>query len=74
MTQQIKDTVNKTIRELMVREKLNTAMLADFAGIPSTTLYRWTGEGRTPSIVTMCRVARVLRVTLNGLIPTEVYR
>ena len=73
MKQKITDAANKTLKELMAKEKVNTAMLSYFTGVPYTTLCRWTMEDKLPSILVMCKVAKTLRVTLDDFIPSELY-
>ena len=46
MKQKITDAANKALKELMAKEKVNTAMLSYFTGVPYTTLCRWTMEDK----------------------------
>ena len=64
---------NLKLREHLKRERITQKMLSEFAGVPTSVLSRrLTGE-IAPSVAGACKVARVLRVTLNDLIPPEIY-
>ena len=65
---------NKILRAHLKNEGMTQKMLAEFADIPETTFNRWLQHNKQPSISDACKVARVLRVTLNDLIPPEVYK
>ena len=49
-------------------------MLAEFSGVPITTLGGWVSGGFSPSLTGVCMIAKVLRVTLDDLIPPEIYK
>ena len=65
---------NKNLRACLKKEGITQKMLAEFSGVPITTLGGWVNCGVQPSIDKVCRVARVLRVTLDDLIPPEIYK
>lgn len=65
---------NKNLRAHIKKAGITQEMLSEFSGVSITTLGGWLSCGVQPSIDKVCRVARVLRVTLNDLIPPEIYR
>lgn len=65
---------NKNLRAHIKKAGITQEMLSEFSGVSITTLGGWLNCGVQPSIDKVCRVARVLRVTLNDLIPPEIYR
>ena len=64
----------RTLRGFLKKENLTQKMLAEFAGIPETIFNRWLQANTLPSMSDACKVAKVLRVTLNDLIPPEIYK
>ena len=65
---------NIKLRELLKQEGISQKMLAEFAGVPVSVLCRWMTGRTAPSVTSACKVAKVLRVTLDDLIPPEVYK
>ena len=65
---------NIRLRELLKQEGISQKMLAEFAGVPGSVLRRWLTGEVNPSVAGACKVAKVFRVTLNDLIPPEVYK
>ncbi len=65
---------NKNLRACLKKEGITQKMLAEFSGVPITTLGGWVSGGFSPSLTGVCMIAKVLRVTLDDLIPPEIYK
>ena len=65
---------DKNLRACLKKAGITQEMLSEFSGVSITTLGGWLNFGVQPSIDKVCKVARVLRVTLDDLIPPEIYK
>jgi len=66
--------MKKSLGDRMITEDLDCAMLANFSGLSPDVVYRFMHQVRPPNATTLCLLAKVLRCTLDDLIPPEVYR
>lgn len=62
------------IKAAMGKENLNIGMLADFTETSPQCISGILNQKRPPSLITLCMIAKVLRLTLDELIPPSLYR
>lgn len=62
------------IKAAMGKENLNMGMLAAFTDTSPQCISDILHQKRPPSLITLCMIAKVLRLTLDELIPPSLYK
>lgn len=70
----IKTTLCQTIREQMKLHRINAAMLSEFAELGETSVASMLRNEYVPNALTLCKIAKVFRVSLDDLLPREAYQ
>ena len=69
----INASLKANLKRIMIDDDLTVVMLAEFSGITKKCLRDILHEVHVPNITTICMLAKVLRVSLDELIPKEAY-
>lgn len=70
----IEEALEKTVTKYLTETELKAYMLSEFSGLNQNSVHMIVTKRRSPNVTTLCMIAKVLRCTLNDLIPPEVYR